>query len=536
MDTRIYVMTHKTFTKPDDELYTSLHVGRAISADLTYLGDDTGQSISAKNPNYCELTGIYWLWKNVRCDIVGICHYRRYFVVDEDYIKKDYIEKCLETYDLILPHSCASKHKSLYDHYTNTHYKCDIDLTREVIEDLSPDYLQAFDLCMDCNLESIGNMMICKKEIFDSYCEWLFKILFAVEERCDISSYSQFQARIFGYLSERLLRVWVLRHAYKVKEVEVRLIERDKSLDGSQILALKKGITQLYLNDFTNSFIKSSLEEWQEHLDLSKEDNTVDFHGKIPVFSAWWQGIDDMPDLVETCLKSIDSALPQDLCEFHLITLDNVTNYCLFPDSILEKFKSGHISLTCLSGILRTTLLTKYGGMWIDATYFCAKEFPRKLFADLIESNELKKDYLWTIKNSVPKFRHDVSQGRWAGNILIASKSHPLFRYISNAFFDFFKEHDDIPDYFFIDYIFNNAYDYIGEIKSVIDSVPISNPKVLDLADLLNSKFKAQVWTDLCKDTWLFKLNRRAVLSERNIADQLTFYGYIQSLYKNKEL
>lgn len=70
MDTRIYVMTHKQYTKPDDSLYRTLHVGRALSEDLGYEGDDTGEQISNKNRNYCELTGMYWIWKNVSCDIV----------------------------------------------------------------------------------------------------------------------------------------------------------------------------------------------------------------------------------------------------------------------------------------------------------------------------------------------------------------------------------------------------------------------------------------------------------------------------------
>ena len=122
MDTRIYVMTHKEYVKPEDDMYISLHVGKALGNDFGDVGDDTGDNISEKNRNYCELTGMYWLWKNVKCDIVGICHYRRYFVVDEDFIKKDYIESVLSEYDIIVPGSAMTPGETVGKHYEKEHY------------------------------------------------------------------------------------------------------------------------------------------------------------------------------------------------------------------------------------------------------------------------------------------------------------------------------------------------------------------------------------------------------------------------------
>ena len=83
MDTRIYVMTHKKIEEIPDSMYITMQVGKKGKEDFGYLGDDTKDHISEKNPFYCELTGIYWLWKNIDCDVIGICHYRRYFVKDE---------------------------------------------------------------------------------------------------------------------------------------------------------------------------------------------------------------------------------------------------------------------------------------------------------------------------------------------------------------------------------------------------------------------------------------------------------------------
>ena len=73
------VATHKKYWMPEDEVYLPLHVGAEGKADLGYTKDNTGDNISVKNPNYCELTGMYWAWKNLNCEYIGLCHYRRYF-------------------------------------------------------------------------------------------------------------------------------------------------------------------------------------------------------------------------------------------------------------------------------------------------------------------------------------------------------------------------------------------------------------------------------------------------------------------------
>ena len=81
MSTKIFTMTHRKFNAPEDPIYVPLHVGRALTDDFGYPGDDTGESISASNPYYGELTGVCWVWKNIQdADNIGICHYRRFFV------------------------------------------------------------------------------------------------------------------------------------------------------------------------------------------------------------------------------------------------------------------------------------------------------------------------------------------------------------------------------------------------------------------------------------------------------------------------
>ena len=83
---KIVVATHKKYEMPKDGMYLPLHVGaegkkdsNGNALDLGYQKDNTGENISKKNASYCELTGLYWAWKNLKDDYIGLEHYRRHF-------------------------------------------------------------------------------------------------------------------------------------------------------------------------------------------------------------------------------------------------------------------------------------------------------------------------------------------------------------------------------------------------------------------------------------------------------------------------
>ena len=100
---RIYTMTHKAFEIPTDPMYVPLQVGSAVHEDLGYLRDDAGENISEQNCYYSELTGLYWVWKNVTdTEYVGTCHYRRYLIDEQEQIfTEQQFRKLLQSYDLI---------------------------------------------------------------------------------------------------------------------------------------------------------------------------------------------------------------------------------------------------------------------------------------------------------------------------------------------------------------------------------------------------------------------------------------------------
>ena len=222
MAVTIFTMTHKKFAQPEDPIYMPLHVGRANGADYGYVGDHTGDNISAKNCYYGELTGVYWVWKNVRTtDYVGICHYRRYFCTEEGRIlnEKDYLS-VLKDYDIITSKKLKLNF-SYFDGYDGDYNIFDLITTGETIRQMYPEYYDTFERLVHGNGTYFGNMMVTSKALYDEYAEWLFSIFADVEKKIDPSGYDDYHKRVFGFISEFLLYVWVEVKRLKVYECKV---------------------------------------------------------------------------------------------------------------------------------------------------------------------------------------------------------------------------------------------------------------------------------------------------------------------------
>lgn len=226
MRLRIYVMTHKTFDVPGDPLYTPLHVGRAVSEDLGYPGDDTGENISALNCYYSELTGLYWIWKNCRdVDCVGTCHYRRYLINErEQVLTAQEYRQLLGEYDLITTKRVVLNHSYEYGFSAN-HNAAVLRASGEVIGELFPDYHEVFERLVHGRETYFGNMFVTSKELFDEYCAWLFAIFEEVAGRVELENGEDaYHRRVFGFVSEFLLLVWVTVKGLKVRECKVGML------------------------------------------------------------------------------------------------------------------------------------------------------------------------------------------------------------------------------------------------------------------------------------------------------------------------
>ena len=195
---------------PPDPVYLPLQVGaRGREPIPNFARDDDGDEISARNANWCELTGLYWAWKNLDADAVGLAHYRRHFKGANGIATGAELSALLESHDAILPKRRNYFIESTYSQYAHAHHAIDLDVTRQIVSELHPGYVAAFDATMKSTRGHRFNMFVMKRRMFDAYCEWLFGVLFELERRLDISAYSEYDARVFGFVGERLLDVWL---------------------------------------------------------------------------------------------------------------------------------------------------------------------------------------------------------------------------------------------------------------------------------------------------------------------------------------
>lgn len=255
---RIFVAMHKDFITPAAEIFETVQCG----CDLTDVRipcrhfDNCGETISYKNKNYCELTALYAMWKNGKtdgCDFVGLMHYRRYLYPLNDFKEhsnriflallqrlrlskflkvrsgqlysgkkntrrenmkfawseiENFMHSELHNYDLLVPYPDILP-CSVYKNYCDCHRESDLQAMTESIKNVFPDFLPYFRKALKSHKLYIGNVFVMRKDIFDTYMRFLFAVLEDVEKKIVLPT-DTYQARVFGFLGERLFSAFVV--------------------------------------------------------------------------------------------------------------------------------------------------------------------------------------------------------------------------------------------------------------------------------------------------------------------------------------
>lgn len=192
-----------------------LQVGAALTDQRLGDGctvDCEGENISERNKQFCELTGLYWIWKHATEDYVGLVHYRRHFL-----LPNRWIEICeREKIDVVLPVPLYVG-PSVRENYRERHVASDWDYVEAYFAEFLPEEYGNFLEIMGGNLYCPCNMLIARREVLNELCTWLFPILFAAAEHGGARE-DKYQNRFPGFLSERLITYFFesRRERYKV--------------------------------------------------------------------------------------------------------------------------------------------------------------------------------------------------------------------------------------------------------------------------------------------------------------------------------
>ena len=143
---KVIVATHKKYQMPTDPMYLPVQVGSEGKEDLGYQRDNEGENISQLNPAFCELTGLYWAWKNLDADYIGLAHYRRHFKgkqYDKDPFKEVLTQAeasvLFDKTDIILTKKRKYYIETIHDHYAHTMYPEPLDEAGKILEEKYPD-------------------------------------------------------------------------------------------------------------------------------------------------------------------------------------------------------------------------------------------------------------------------------------------------------------------------------------------------------------------------------------------------------------
>ena len=272
---KILVSYHKPATLIKNDVFVPIHVGRALgigssSKDGTLtspswewllantIGDDTGDNISLLNRNYCELTAIYWAWKNYdqlgNPDYCGLIHYRRFisvlqesdrwgmstlpYLTDEDvqlHFDAEKIQEIIGNYDIYANWRKVDE----YPKYTEGEWfeywygKPIMDLTLRHIQNHWPAIYKTAHEYLDGHECNRCNLMVCKKELFFEWCSFLFNVLEEINKHLNYDDFSELRIRFLGCLAERLTGMWlyakISEHKYKIRKL-IRVKIEDTSL------------------------------------------------------------------------------------------------------------------------------------------------------------------------------------------------------------------------------------------------------------------------------------------------------------------
>ena len=245
-----------------------------------------------------------------------------------------------------------------------------------------------------------------------------------------------------SYLRYFDMRVFIAKEFNIISNASLK---SKQSLDRAILIYLKKEYGYL---------LKRYNSEWSEHLE--KPINA-------PIWVFWWQGFEDMPDIIKVCQRSIEIFSSNH--PVVLLTKDNIKQYVNLSKEIWQRYELGEIRIQHLADIIRVKLIRDFGGLWLDASVFCTKPIPEEYFNKFFYS--IRKP------NTPEEDDYNISLNRWTTFVIGGWKNNILCSFLSDFFDEYCKKERYFVDYFLFDCAIALAYENIHAAKSLIDELPV---------------------------------------------------------------
>lgn len=239
-----------------------------------------------------------------------------------------------------------------------------------------------------------------------------------------------------------------------------------------------------------------------------------------PIWVFWWQGREKMPEIIEMCLVSkIRNSGNHPVI---LLTEENIKNYIQFPEYVWNQFYRKQLRIQHLADMIRVQLIKRYGGLWLDASIYCARPLDESIFQMAV----------YTLKGEEDK--KYVSKNQWTTFVIGGQKGNTLCSFLDEFFIQYCKTGKPFIDYFMLDCAINFAYKNIPQVKEDLDLVPktqgdyywLNRNLEMPLTEKLLNEYRQEA-SSFYKIAWNKKLKKESW--------KYTFFEYLLEKEKKKE-
>ena len=321
------------------------------------------------------------------------------------------------------------------------------------------------------------------------------------------------------HIFHRAYHLWqrIVREA-KVLPIRWRVFGTRVALESFWDGLIPPGKSPRYIQTISSS-VDSFLSDLVKEYQSLPEEPAKQHAGKIPVWCCWWQGEEQMPELVQLCHTRLKQVIPEEKAQLHLITLKNYREYVDIPEHIVEKFEKKIITMATMSDVLRFALLNQYGGYWLDATLFFTGEIPAEYFSGNF--------YCQRMVSNTEAVKREACRCNWCGFSMAGPRGSIVFRFMCDAFSLWWKHYDTIIDYVLIGYLLWSGFNGVPAIHRIIDAVPDNNEDIFEMYQVLNQPYSPELLEKLTQRNVMHKLTYKMDLRKVTAEGQQTLYGYL---------